>query len=700
MRPIKTTLATAAVSALMLASGPLSAAPTVSGWDLAPTGAGGLMVRIHWSEPAPVEVTEFPAARQMMLTIPGAALSNQSLTAPALDENCPVSQIRFQPVTMPDGTDAVNVTLTLSEWREMETVAAAKWLTLRPADEGNGDVVKIERQVTDAPAANPIVRPASFGSASAPASGAGQGNEAPAFWVPPVVEDPAANAPGADTGMLDTLTMLDRRIDLTDFQGAPLEDVIRSIAKQLNLNIIMDPGTLPGTVTMELYNVKLSEALDAVLKTKGKGYIIEKGGIIRIVDRKQLSEDPDIQIISKAVPVNWIDAKELETILQPFTGRSGSGSGSGGSGSGRGISVSEHSNTLIIRDTPEKVAEMQDIIRQLDIPEKQVKMEVRLVDMTEFASRRFTSEFNILRDPQIDPVTGIAMNPYNFEPPMSAELAQATSSLQLQDLISRVNPQADLGETIDLIQNSAVTLVSPEDYTIGPAGFAVDNLLNTKFLGQEYRINARLSALEERGEAVTLAAPILLTTNNNEATMEITREIPFTQGVNSDQGSVGTVEFQSVGIRVSLRPRVSNNNFVTIDIDTDQDILTGAVGAGGARETDKRTATSQVTVQDEQMFFYGGLRQFASTSGESGTPWLLRAPILSWIFKGSDAKEQNKVELFMFVKPSIVKDPTPTGYEESMFDKIQYNWDLPDYYFDEVVPRDAPGENPDPFIKR
>jgi type II secretory pathway component GspD/PulD (secretin) len=258
------------------------------------------------------------------------------------------------------------------------------------------------------------------------------------------------------------------------------------------------------------------------------------------------------------------------------------------------------------------------------------------------------------------------------------------------------------GNLSDLISSSTVTtnVVSPELYTIGPGGVIAENIFDMKVLGQEYRVKATLSALEERNEATTLAAPILLTTNNNEATMEITREIPFTQGVNSDQGSVGTVEFQSVGIRVSLRPRVSNNNFVTIDIDTDQDILTGVVGPGGAREADKRTASSRVTVQDEQMFFYGGLRQFASTSGESGTPWLLRAPILSWIFKGNDAKEQNKVELFMFVKPSVVKDPTPTSYEQSWFDKIQYNWDLPDYYFDEVMPRDAPGENPDPFIKR
>jgi hypothetical protein len=56
--------------------------------------------------------------------------------------------------------------------------------------------------------------------------------------------------------------------------------------------------------------------------------------------------------------------------------------------------------------------------------------------------------------------------------------------------------------------------------------------------------------------------------------------------------------------------------------------------------------------------------------------------------------------LFFFVKPSIVKDPVPTAYEQGVFEKINYNWELPDFYFDEVTPRSAPGENPDPFIMR
>jgi hypothetical protein len=387
MRPIKTSLATAAICCALLASGPLSAAPIVSGWDVSPTETGSQQVRIHWSEPGTVEMTTFPAARQVILTLPGALLTSDSLTAPTLDDGSLVKRARFQPVTMADGSEAVTVTLTLDQWQELEPVAGARWLVLRPsgANDAADAPLKITRETLDeAPGAR--VELSSFGSVTAPATGAGQGNvAAPQFWVPPAVEDPAASAPGADQGMLATLTTLDRRIDLTDFQGAPLEDVIRTIAKQLNLNILMDPGSLPGTVTMELYNVKLSEALDALLKLKGRGYVIEPGGIVRIVDRKSLrSDEEDITIQVAAIPINWINVDDLEEVLEPFTsGRSGGGGG----GSTRGIVVSEHSNTLVIRDTPEKVSEIQNIIRQLDVPVKSVKMEVRLVDMTERAAR-------------------------------------------------------------------------------------------------------------------------------------------------------------------------------------------------------------------------------------------------------------------------------------------------------------------------
>jgi type IV pilus assembly protein PilQ len=572
-------------------------------------------------------------------------------------------------------------------------------LVLRPAAASEPATVegplKISRETMDeAPAAR--VDLSSFGSAQAPATGAGQGTVTQ-FWVPPQVEDSASD-PGADAGMIATLTTLDRRIDLTDFQGAPLEDVIRTIAKQLNLNILMDPGSLPGTVTMELYNVKLSEALDALLKLKGRGYVVERGGIVRIVDRKSLrSDEDDITIQVAAIAINWINVDDLEQVLQPFTsGRTGAGGGGGGST--RGIVASEHSNTLVIRDTPEKVSEIQDIIRQLDVPVKSVKMEVRLVDMTEAAARSFESNIDVARDQDISRITGLTRNPGNFAPAFQTTADSGTNGL-IDSIISGANINASLDQAIGAASANSVPMVSPELYSLSPTNFSISNIFEPTIFGQEYRVSATLDMLETRNEAITLAAPVILSLDNQEANIEITRSVPYRQAQNTDQGSVATISFIDVGTIVNIRPRITNNGFVTMLIEPETSILTG-FSADNVPIVDTRTAVSTVTVRDEEILAFGGLRQFDSTKSESGVPWLLRAPVIGWLFKGSLSDEQRKTELFFFVKPSIVKDPVPTAYEQGMFEKINYNWELPDYYFDEVTPRDAPGENPDPFVMR
>ncbi|MCC5875361.1 MAG: hypothetical protein JJU11_03980, partial [Candidatus Sumerlaeia bacterium] len=173
-------------------------------------------------------------------------------------------------------------------------------------------------------------------------------------------------------------------------------------------------------------------------------------------------------------------------------------------------------------------------------------------------------------------------------------------------------------------------------------------------------------------------------------THEIQRQIPYVSAVNTDQGSVGTVEFKEVGTTVEVTPRITNNGYVIMQVKPSQIIDTGD-RPQGVPITDERRVDASVIVKDETTIALGGLRQFESTSSEAGVPYLLRVPVISWLFK-NQSNAQNRTELYLFVTPHIVKDPTPTLYQQSLYDKLDHNWDLPDYFFDDVVARRAPGE--------
>jgi type II secretory pathway component GspD/PulD (secretin) len=232
---------------------------------------------------------------------------------------------------------------------------------------------------------------------------------------------------------------------------------------------------------------------------------------------------------------------------------------------------------------------------------------------------------------------------------------------------------------------------------VGNSALQINHINDISIFGNRYTIDMELNAFEARNEAVTLANPIILSLNNKEAEIEIKRQIPYQDAVNTAQGSVATIKFQDIGTKILFLPRITNNGFVQMEITPEQKIQVGQTETG-VPIVDERNAVTSVIVRDEQTVALGGLRQFASTMGEDGVPWLLRAPVVKWLFK-NQRNSQERVELFIFVTPHIVKDPEPTSYELGMYEKIDYNWDLPDYYFDEVIPRKGPRESPDPYTK-
>lgn len=639
------------------------AGPSIDAWDLQ-SAQSQERLRIRWSEPATVEMHEFPAARQVVVKIPGATLSNTGLPALNTSSSRVMQNARIQEVTFDDGREGVQLTLSMSRYHKPEMVATARFLSLtyntashgqpQPTSQENAPRLLLSNADFDA-----IEGGASFGSASSPSTGAGQ---APAgntinspFFIPedltPEQRDP--RAPALDRGMLATQELFDRQVDL-DFKDADLQNIIRSIARRLSLNIIMMPNQVRGNVTVSLTNVRLGDALEAMLRANDLAYSIEQGGIVRIVPRSQVRAS-DKELVTRAISINWIDAADISSIINSFVSSDGT------------VEYSRESNVVIVKDVPEAVAEIQELIGRLDVPEKQVRMEVRMVDMSESAERslgirtnltsRRTRTYTMLDEGGFDPT-----NP---------------------EFVVRPEYLGNIG-------------VLPD--TRGFFDFTMNEDINV--LGARYDVDMRIRAQEDRGEAVTLAAPTILSLNNVPASIEIKRQIPYQDAVTSTQGQFATIKFADVGTKVELRPRITNNGFVSMEITPEQKILVGTEPTTGVPIIDERFALTSVTVKDEQTIALGGLRQFETTASEAGVPWIMRTPVLGWLFK-NQTNTQNKLELYLFVTPSIIKDPEPTSYEYGLYEKIDYNWDLPDFYFDEVRARKSPRElEGDPYPTR
>lgn len=421
-----------------------------------------------------------------------------------------------------------------------------------------------------------------------------------------------------------------QRVSL-DFKDAELQNVIRGLALKTNLNIILTKDQVRGTVTLKLTNVRLGVALDAILKTNNLAYIVEQGGIVRIVPLSQVRTEK-VELRTEYIPINWVKAANIANTLKPFLSEKGN------------MKSDDDANGLIITDIPEKVTQLSKLIEKMDVPEKQVMIEARLVDMTEEAQRNMGIDWTLKR------VTGFD----GSGNPLYAD------QINIKEGSSGRNSISTSGN-------------------------------NLGFFGNDYDLGATLDFLEQRSLATVLANPRVVTLNNITAKIDIKRQIPYISAQQTGQNQIGTVEFKETGVILEVTPNITNNGYVRMTLKPEQKVRKGefASAQGFIPIVDERVVESNVIIKDEESVALGGLRQVENSAGESGVPWLLRVPVLGWFFK-QEKTTHSKTELILFVTPHIVKDPSLTPAELQWYERIDYNWDLPDYFYDEIKLRSAP----------
>jgi len=199
-----------------------------------------------------------------------------------------------------------------------------------------------------------------------------------------------------------------------NMQDIPVRTALQLIAEISELNIVV-ADSVTGNVTLRLNNVPWDQALDIVLQAKGldkrrNGNVIWIAPQKEIADREQAIADAKFKLaevsetVTEYIPVSYGKAKDIADLLtqkskqQTSTtgGTAAPSSGSSGFLSSRGrVSFDERTNTLLVVDTPEKVAIVRDLVARLDKPVQQVLIESRIVVATDNFAREIGAKFGI-----------------------------------------------------------------------------------------------------------------------------------------------------------------------------------------------------------------------------------------------------------------------------------------------------------------
>ena len=403
-----------------------------------------------------------------------------------------------------------------------------------------------------------------------------------------------------------------------DFQGADLRAVLRTFAEISSLNVVIDP-TINGSVDVSLRDVPWDQALDIILKANKLGYFVD-GTIVRIApltvlaeeeaQRRKLTDEQalagELMVLTRTV--SYAKAGDLVPILT----RSAL--------SARGeVQVDPRTNTVIIRDLPDRLRAAESLLVALDLPQPQVEIEARIVQTSRDFARSIGVQWGV--SGRVSPDLGNT-TPLAF--PNNGSVTGGTAAL---------SPGGVPGAVALGVANATSAL--------GLALGSINGAVN---------LDVALSALERAGQGRLLSTPRVSTQNNVEAEITQGVQIPIQVTANNTV----TVTFKDAALSLKVTPQITASNTVIMRVNLENAAPDYSRAINDIPPIDTQRAVTTVLVADGETTVIGGIYLSREQSVQGRTPLLSRVPLLGWLFRREEASDESR-ELLIFITPRIIK---------------------------------------------
>lgn len=460
--------------------------------------------------------------------------------------------------------------------------------------------------------------------------------------VKPVVEDPNKLVKGAQAGYAgEKLTL--------NFQDISVREALNVIADFTELNMVIS-DTVTGNLTLRLKDVPWDQALDIILQSRGLA-MRKNGNVIQVAPIEELakSEKSDLtarQEISElevlrteSFQLGYQTAAAVADILTGKGAAKSAGEGAEAAGgaqqssssilSKRGSAIADaRTNTLFVKDTPSRLEEVRKMIKQIDIPARQVLIEARVVEAHDGFARNL----------------GVRLG-YTGQPVAAAGGANGVTGIR-GGLVSAGGTFGSVLTPNTGNVNLPVTLGNPG---AGVFQFALFNAAATKVL------NLELNAMESDEQGKIISSPRVVSADKDTdwAIIEQGEEIPYV--VNSIAGGVATstTSFKKAVLKLGVKTKITPDNNVDMTVEVNKDSRGVSVAAGIPINTNK--VVTKVLVENGGTVVIGGVYKQSDTNVVNKVPLLGDIPVVGYLFK-SKGVSTAKDELLIFLSPKIMQD--------------------------------------------
>jgi len=418
-----------------------------------------------------------------------------------------------------------------------------------------------------------------------------------------------------------------------EYSDADIKGVLDMIASRANINIIY-ADDVSGTISISLKNVPVDEAFRTVLGVKGLAAQQVGDNILRIATPQTFaSEQKKAMLQTRVFFLNYTKVADIKTQIESIAAAEGRTTAK--------CNSDETNNALIVTDTPFGMETTARIIKSLDRMPRQVLIEAKLVEVS------------------LD-------NSYDLGIQWSMSGSKNGNYMGANDIGSVIGPTAIYGGAKSIVPNYDASIAGTYgnlSATKGGTGveLGANNVYGAFRLGRvtsNFMFDAVISAAAKKGKAKVLSNPKVATINNKEANINITTQIPYatTETTGSTPPVLTTkVVFIETGIILKVTPTITSDGKISMRVNPSVSQPSPTITVvSGAPGIDKRSADTNVIVQDGETIVIGGLIYDTQSDYVFKIPLLGDIPILGALFR-KKSTSRTRQELLIFVTPRIIE---------------------------------------------
>ncbi len=450
---------------------------------------------------------------------------------------------------------------------------------------------------------------------------------------------------------------------------AQLNDVFQFLAKSGGLNYFHNAELAAPSyvVTGHLQDGEPLQQMEELGLMYGIT-IHKKGTTVYAMTEGQLAQLPTKPFMYQLKYLRPGDIDQIKAILQPVLTP------------GRGtVDYETKTNTLIVIDNEQKVAALQEILKELDVPKRQVAIEMRILRVTSASQNRIGVDWSsVLGDEGIALGANTALNNlFNLPDTDTAtqlitltdnssfdQLSDVTDTLTSDGLITTAGTRNTLTET-----NQANDSLTTRNITSTGSGLVLDAVA----------LNAVMRALNQGNLAEQESSPTLITEDNEQGIISIIDRVPIIVATvnNNNSGSNITEEVRyrvdiddpvddpantrEIGVTMSITPTILPDGTIRMVMRPRSaqivEFITGQTGNQYPRVAES-TIDTIARVPDGSSLLIGGFYEQANINSETKVPILGDIPWVNFFFKYSN-KEKRITSLVFVVTPTAYDAESP-----------------------------------------